>query len=384
MTTPKLASVEHARQLARKKLPSSVYWFIEGGTETDATMRANPKAFEEIGFRPRVARDRLPKQLSRTVLGRELAMPVITAPTGLIRIAHPDGELGVARAAEEAGIAMAVSILASHPIEAITDVASDVWFQLYMIGGRAGSEIAIARARDAGCRVLIVTVDKAAGTGGKDNPRVTAEVPAKVDIRAAIQFAPEILRRPKWGYNFLKGGLRLEVPNAPSAIPGQAMTVAEGGAALSKYPPTWDDIAWMREQWDGPLVVKGLVEPDDARRAIDLGVDAVSVSNHGGNALDGGPATIHALPAVVEAVDDRIEVFLDGGIRRGGDVVKALALGARAVLIGRGYVWPLAAAGEDGVRQILRLFRTGIDGTLTLLACPSIDDLGREHLIMPE
>ena len=310
-------------------------------------------------------------------------MPVITSPAGLIRIAHPDGELGVARAAEAAGTAVGISILASQPIEAITEVASDVWFQLYMIGGRDGSEIAIDRARRAGCRALIVTVDLASGTGGKDRPRGHSEVPVHIDLQTALKFAPEIALRPKWGYDFLRGGLRLEVPNAPTATPGQVMTVAEGGAALREHPPTWDDIAWIREQWDGPFVVKGIVSPDDARRAADMGVDAVSVSNHGGNALDGGPATIRALPEVVEAVDDRIEVFLDGGVRRGGDVVKAVALGARAVLIGRGYVWPLAVAGEQGVAQILNLFKRGISGTLALMACPSIQKVGREHLIMP-
>ena len=359
-----------------------MYWFIEGGTEADLTVRANEQAFDQIGFRPRVANDHLPKGLATTVLGRELAMPVITAPAGLIRIAHPDGELGVARAAEAAGIAVGVSILASHSIEAITDVASDVWFQLYMIGGRDGTEVAIDRARAAGCRVLMVTVDKAAATGGKDRPRVRSEVPSHIDLKTALRFAPEVLLRPRWGYNFLKGGLRLEVPNAPTVVPGEVMTVSEGGAALLEYPPTWDDIAWIREQWDGPFVVKGIVSPDDARHAADLGVDAVSVSNHGGNSLDGGPAAIDALPAIVEAVDDRIEVLLDGGIRRGGDVVKAVALGARAVLIGRGYVWPLAVSGEQGVHEILQLFRRGIDATLALLACPSIQDLGPEHLIL--
>lgn len=381
-SAPRIASVEHARELARRRLPSSVYWFIEGGTEADLTVRANEQAFDQIGFRPRVANDHLPKGLATTVLGRELAMPVITAPAGLIRIAHSDGELGVARAAEAAGIAVGVSILASHSIEAITDVASDVWFQLYMIGGRDGTEVAIDRARAAGCRVLMVTVDKAAATGGKDRPRVRSEVPSHIDLKTALRFAPEVLLRPRWGYNFLKGGLRLEVPNAPTVVPGEVMTVSEGGAALSEYPPTWDDIAWIREQWDGPFVVKGIVSPDDARHAADLGVDAVSVSNHGGNSLDGGPAAIDALPAIVEAVDDRIEVLLDGGIRRGGDVVKAVALGARAVLIGRGYVWPLAVSGEQGVHEILQLFRRGIDATLALLACPSIQGLGPEHLIL--
>jgi isopentenyl diphosphate isomerase/L-lactate dehydrogenase-like FMN-dependent dehydrogenase len=365
-----------------RRLPRSVFGFIEGGSEARTTVRANEDAFEQILFRPRVAADRRPRELRTTVLGREIAMPVITAPAGLIRIAHPDGEAAVARAAEAAGIPVAVSILASRPIEEITGLASDVWFQLYMIGGRDGAEIAIDRARRAGCRVLVVTVDKAASTGGDDESYARSEVPGRIDLATAVRYAPEMVRRPRWAYHFVRGGLRLEVPNAPTAGPGEVMTVAEGGTALREHPPTWDDIAWIREQWSGPLVVKGIMAPDDARRAADLGVDAVSVSNHGGNALDGAQATVVALPEVVEAVGDRIEVLMDGGVRRGGDVVRALGLGARAVLIGRGYVWPLAAAGEDGVRQALELYRRGIDATLALLACPSVRDVDGRHLVL--
>jgi pre-mycofactocin synthase len=382
MPTPiTLTSTEHARRIAKRKLPSSVYRFIEGGTEQGLTVRANREGFEEIGFRPRIPQDHNPRDLRTTVLGRELAMPVVTTPAGFIRIAHPDGELGVARAAEAAGIAVGISILASVAIEEVTAVASDVWFQLYMIGGREGSEIAIERSKRAGCRVLLVTGDLADNTGGNDR-RPVPPPPGRVDVRTALRYAPEMALHPAWALSFLRGGLDLIAPNAPGKD-GAPMAVAEGSAALREYPPTWDDISFIRERWDGPLVVKGVTSTEDARRAIDVGADAVSVSNHGGNGLDGAPATIRVLPQIVEAVGDQIEVLLDGGVRRGGDVVKAVALGARAVLIGRPYIWALAAGGEPGVSDLLRLFSRGIDATLRLLACPSVADLDPSMLRLP-
>lgn len=376
-----LTSTEHARRIAKRKLPRPVYDFIEGGTEESRTVRANREGFGEIGFRPRVPQDHAPRDLRTTVLGRELSMPVITTPAGFIRIAHPGGELAVARAAEEAGIAVGISILASAPIEEVTAAASDVWFQLYMIGGREGSEIAVERARKAGARVLVVTADLADNTGGNDRPPVPTP-PGRVDLAAAVRFAPQMALRPKWALDFLRGGLQLAAPNAPGRD-GRPMLMNEGGIALREHPPTWADIAWLRELWTGPLVLKGVTHPEDALRAVDAGVDAVSVSNHGGNGLDGAPATIRALPGVVDAVGDRIEVLLDGGVRRGGDVVKAVALGARAVLIGRPYIWALAAGGQAGVSSLLSLYRRNIDATLRLLAVRSVADLDPSVLRLP-
>ncbi|MCW2529083.1 MAG: Alpha-hydroxy-acid oxidizing enzyme [Pseudonocardiales bacterium] len=378
-----LTSTEHARRIAKRRLPGSVYNFIEGGTEAGTTVRANKASFEEIGFRPRIAQDHNPRDLRTTVLGREMSMPVITTPAGFIRVAHPEGELAVARAAEKAGIAVGISILASVAIEEITAAASDVWFQLYMIGGREGSEIAIERAKRAGVRVLLVTADLADNTGGNDR-KPSPPPPGKVDLRTAIKFAPEMITHPTWAASFLRGGLQLVAPNAPVTNGGAPMAISEGSAAIRRHPPTWDDIAYIRELWDGPLVVKGVSSTEDARRAVDIGANAVSVSNHGGNGLDGAPATIRALPEIVDAVGDQLEVLLDGGVRRGGDVVKAVALGARAVLIGRPYIWALAAGGEGGVDELLTLFRRGIDGTLRLLACPSVADLSPAVLWMPE
>ena len=378
--TVPLTSVAHARREAKRKLPRSIYWYTEAGTELRRTVRDNRDGFKEIGLQARVLDSHEPRKLSTTVLGREISMPLITTPAGFIRIAHPDGELGVARAAEAAGTAVGLGILASYPIETITANASDVWFQLYMLGGREGSAVAIERAKAAGCRVLIITVDFAALSGGQDYQRGHPGVPDRVDLPTALKYAPEMISRPLWALNFLQGGVELRFPNAP----GNAnLTASQVGAGIMAHPPTWDDIAWARKQWDGPFVVKGITSVDDARRAVDEGADAISVSNHGGNSLDGSPATIRVLPEIVDAVGDNLEVLLDGGVRRGSDVVKAVALGAKAVMVGRPYIWALAAGGEQGVRQILEVYRQGIAGTLTLLNCPSVEDLNPSHIRMP-
>jgi len=376
-----LESVADARRRAKRRLPHSVYSFVEGGNEARITVRANVEAFERIGFRPRVRSSHEPVDTRTTVLGREISMPLITTPAGFIRIVHPGGELAVARAAARAGIPTGVSILASTPIESITGVNTDTWFQLYMIGGREGTAIAIERARAAGVRVLVVTVDLAAGTGGSDD-RKAAMPPGRITLAEAVRNAPDMIAHPGWAMSFLRGGLELTAPNVPGTD-GRAMTIADGSAALREHPPTWGDIAFIRDLWQGPLVVKGIVTAEDARIAADLGVDAVSVSNHGGNGLDGSPATISALPEVVAAVGDRIDVLMDGGVRRGGDVVKAVALGARAVLIGRPYIWALAAGGEPGVDELLALFRKGIAGTMSLLDRTSVNDLDESALILP-
>lgn len=381
MSSP-IYSAADARRRARRRLPTSVFEFIEGGNESRSTVRDNVEAFEELGFWPRVSSTATGPGLTRTVLGREISMPVITTPAGFIRIAHRDGELAVARAGARAGIPTGLSILASEPVEKVVAANPDTWFQLYMIGGRAGTEIAVERARLAGARALMVTVDLAAGTGGSDRRRASAP-PASASIPVAVAHAAEILSHPLWAVDFAQGGLNLVAPNAPGAH-GKPMTIAEGSAALREHIPTWEDVAFIRSLWHGPLVVKGIVHADDARRAADLGADAVSVSNHGGNGLDGAPATIRALPAVVEAVGHDIEVFMDGGVRRGGDVVKAVCLGARAVLVGRPYIWALAARGERGIDEFLALMRRGIGATMQLLDARSLDALGPECLRIPE
>jgi isopentenyl diphosphate isomerase/L-lactate dehydrogenase-like FMN-dependent dehydrogenase len=379
----RIRSVDDAQLLAKRRLPRSVYEYVEGGTEGEVTVRANRRAFEEVTFRPKAAVLYGERDLTTTVLGCPLSMPVVVAPAGYIRMAHRDGELGAARAAGEAGIAVGISTLSSYPIEEITAATTaPVWYQLYFAGGRAGAEIAIDRARDAGCQALILTVDLAAAAGRERRLR-GGGVPTRVDLRNALRYAPEMVVRPAWLIDFLRDGLRLDVPNVRTEPEGPALSAAEASKSMRNAAPTWDDMGWVRERWGGPLVVKGLLRADDARRAVDAGAAAVVVSNHGGNALDGTPPTLRVLPEIVAAVGDDVEVLVDGGIRRGGDVVKALAMGARAVLVGRAYVWGLAAGGEAGVAQVLRVLRDGIDRTLALLGCPSVGALDASYLDVP-
>ncbi|MFN0093980.1 MAG: alpha-hydroxy acid oxidase [Dehalococcoidia bacterium] len=383
MKSPTILSAEHAHRLAKKKLPASVYQMIEGGTEQENTRNANRRGFEEIGFRPRVYDAHVPRDLTTTIFGQEIAMPVFPTPAGFLRMSHPDAEMGLAKAAAAYGVPVGLGILSSFSVEDIVKVNPNVWFQLYMIGGREGSQVAIERAQAAGCKALFVTVDYASGTGARERFNAVKGVPGRVDLRTAIRYAPEMMMRPEWALKFLKGGLDLKFPNAPRTPEGEVLTAAHAGMSIMTYPPTWDDLAWVRKIWRGPLIIKGVTDPSDARKAIDIGADGISVSNHGGNGLDDGPATIRALPAMVDAADGKLEVLLDGGVRRGGDVVKAVALGAKAVMFGRPYFWSLAAAGEKGVHQMLGIYKRGINGTLMNLGCPSVSALDASYLRLP-
>ncbi len=379
----RIGSVNVAQQLARRRLPRSVYSFIEGGTEAESTVADNLRAFRDIEFRPRAAVETADRGLARTVLGDHLSMPVVVAPTGMIRMAHRGAEVAAARAAGKAGTAIGISTLSSYPIEDIAAATTGpVWYQVYFAGGRAGAEIAIDRAQRAGCTALLLTVDLAQAAGRERSLR-GGRIPSRVDLKTALAYAPEMLVRPAWTLDFLRDGLRVDTPNVQTTPGGPPLSAAAASASMYGATPTWADLAWIKDQWRGPLAVKGVLSGDDARLAVDHGADAVIVSNHGGNALDGTPATLRVLPEVLGAVGDRTEVLVDGGVRRGADVVKALALGARAVLIGRAYVWGLAAAGEAGVTDILEMFRAGIDRTLALLGCPSIDDLDPSYLRLP-
>lgn len=372
-----------AEQLAKRRLPRSVYDFVRGGTEGETTVQDNLSAFRELEFRPHAAVETRDRLQSTTIVGCELSLPVIVAPTGMIRMVHRDGEVGAARAASRAGTAIGISTLSSFPIEEITAATTGpVFYQVYFAGGRAGAEIAVDRARDAGCRAVIVTVDTAAAAGREERLRGGA-IPRQVDLRTALRYAPEMVTKPAWVRDFLRGGLDLATPNVQATRGGPPLSAAESSATMRTETPTWGDLAWIKERFAGPLIVKGILSVEDARRALDHGADAIVVSNHGGNALDGSPAALRVLPSVVDAVGDRTEVLFDSGIRRGGDVVKAMALGARAVLVGRAYVWGLAAGGEEGVYDILQSLRRGIDGTLALLGCPSVHDLDRSFVHVP-
>jgi pre-mycofactocin synthase len=374
-------TVAEAQRRAKKRLPKSVYMALVAGSEQGVTADDNVAAFREIGFRPHIAD--LPRERAQatTVLGQDISFPVIISPTG-VQAVSPEGEVAVARAAAGADTAMGLSSFASRAVEDVAAANPKTFFQIYWVGDKDTILQRVERARNAGAKALIVTLDWSfASRRDWDSPMI----PEKMDLKAMLRFAPEGITRPKWVIDFLRhGGIPdLTCPNL--AKPGEPAPTFFGAYYewMTTPLPTWQDVAWLREQWDGPFAVKGIQHPDDARRAIDAGATAISVSNHGGNNLDGTPGSIRALPGVVDAVGDQLEILFDGGIRRGSDVVKALALGARAVMIGRAYLWGMAAGGEKGVANVLQILRSGIDEALLGLGRSSIHDLVPEDLIVP-
>jgi pre-mycofactocin synthase len=375
-------TVAEAQRRAKKRLPKSVYLALLAGTESGTTLRDNVDAFGELRFAPpRIADLPAKREMATTVLGQEISLPVIASPTG-VQAVHPDGEAGVARGAAEAGTAVGLSSFASMPVEDVVAANPKTFFQVYWCGDRDGILARAERARRAGAKALIVTLDWCFANGRDWG---SPAIPERMDLRTLLRLAPEGVARPGYVLDYLRnGGLPgLVVPNMAAAGEPAPSFFAAYGQWMQTPPAAWSDIAWLREQWDGPFLVKGVMRPDDARRAVDAGATAVSVSNHGGNNLDSTPATIRALPAIAEAVGDQAEVLLDGGIRRGGDVVKALALGARAVMIGRAYLWGLAAGGSAGVKNVFDLLRGGIDSSLLALGRSSIHDLTAADVIVP-
>jgi heme/flavin dehydrogenase (mycofactocin system) len=375
-------TVAEARRRARRRLPRSVYLALVAGTEKGVTLRDNTAAFSELKFAPpRIADLPAARELATSALGQEISLPVIASPTG-VQAVHPDGEVGVARATADAGTAMGLSSFGSMPVEAVAEVNPKLFFQSYWSGGRDKILERSERARRAGAKALIVTLDWSFSNGRDWG---SPAIPEHIDLRTLVRLAPEGITRPAYVLEWLRhGGLPdLTVPNMAS--PGEPAPTFFGvyGEWMQTPPPTWDDLAWLREQWSGPFMVKGVMRPDDARRAIDIGATAISVSNHGGNNLDGTPASIRALPGISDAVGGQIEVLLDGGIRRGSDVVKALALGARTVMIGRAYLWGLAANGSAGVKNVFEVLRAGIDSTLLALGRSSIHELSPDDIIVP-
>ncbi|HEY3718141.1 MAG TPA: pre-mycofactocin synthase MftD [Jatrophihabitantaceae bacterium] len=374
-------SVAEAQRRAKKRLPKSVYGALIAGSERGVTVDDNIAAFGELGLAPHVAGHPAQRDLSTTVLGQPVSMPVIISPTG-VQAVHPDGEVAVARAAAARGTVMGLSSYASKPVEDVVAANPQTLFQLYWSGTREQIGQRIERARAAGAVGLIATLDWSFSHGRDWGSPV---IPERINLRAMLRFAPEAITRPRWLAAYARTGHipDLTVPNM--ARPGQDPPTFFGayGEWMQTPPPQWDDVEWLRSQWDGPLMLKGITRVDDAKRAVAVGVDAISVSNHGGNNLDSTPATIRCLPAVADAVGDQIEVVLDGGVRRGSDVVKALALGARAVMIGRAYLWGLAANGQAGVENVLDILRSGIDSALLGLGHSSVHDLDRGDLVIP-
>ena len=376
----RVVNIADLRLLARRRLPRVVFDYLDGGADGEFTLRENCNAFEEVTFRPRHA-VAVPKcQLRMRVIGCDLSFPVVLAPVGYSRLMHPEGEVAAARAAGMAGTAYTLSTISGHRLEDVKSASSGpVFYQLYLMGGRAAAEAAIQRARSAGFSALVVTIDTVvAGMRERDFRNGMKELLGDKPL-AKLPFLPQFLARPGWLASFLLDGGVPRLPNV--VIPGQGpLPLIDVGAALSSAAVTWEDLRWIREAWSGPVVIKGVLTADDARRALDEGASAIVVSNHGGRQLDGVPASLRVLPEIVAAVNGRAEVLMDGGVRRGSDIVKAICLGARAVLIGRAYAYGLAAAGQAGVARALEILRTDVERTLKLLGCASIDSLDGSYV----
>lgn len=381
---PWFETVGEAQRRARKRLPKTIYSSLVAGSQAGVTLDDNMGAFKELTWAPHVVGATAERNLGTTVMGQDIPFPVIISPTG-VQAVNPDGEVAVARAAANRGTAMGLSSFASKPVEEVTAVNDKIFFQIYWLGSRDDILARAQRAKEAGCKGLIVTTDWVFNVGRDWG---SPEIPEKVDLKALAKMAPEMVTKPRFGASWFRRG-RLSIPDL--SAPNIAHKGEQGptffdvyGTWMNTPPPTWEDIKWLREQWDGPFMLKGVTRIDDAKRAVDIGVSAISVSNHGGNNLDGTPGTIRMLGPIADAVGDDVEVLLDGGIRRGSDVVKALALGAKAVMIGRAYLWGLGANGQAGVENVLDLMQMGIDSALMGLGKDDVAKLSRDDLYIPD
>jgi isopentenyl diphosphate isomerase/L-lactate dehydrogenase-like FMN-dependent dehydrogenase len=377
-------NIQDLRKLAKRRLPRVVFDYLDGGAEDETTLRANTQIFGELTFRPRHAVFFLQCDLRTRVIGLDLSLPFLLAPVGYSRLMHPLGEIAAARAAGAAGTAYALSTISAHPLEKVKAAsAGPVWYQLYLLGGRETAEATIQRARAAGYSALVVTIDTAiAGMRERDFRNGMKQLLGR-NLLAKLPYVGQFLTHPGWLAGFIADG---GVPLLPNVIlPGTGpMALTDVGSALARSVVTWEDFRWIREAWSGPIVVKSVLTGDDARRAIDHGASAVVVSNHGGRQLDGVSPTLKALPEIVKAVNGQVAVLLDGGVRRGSDIVKALCLGATACLVGRAYAYGLGAAGEAGVARAIEILRADLERTLRLLGCPSVRELNRSFIEVPQ
>jgi L-lactate dehydrogenase (cytochrome) len=372
-------NIEDLRREARRRLPRAVFDYIDGGADAEITLRGNCQAFEETAFRPRSAVATPACDLRTTVLGLPLSLPFLLAPVGSCRLFYPRGEEAAARAAGNAGTGCILSTLSGTRLEEVKAATTGpVFHQLYLLGGRDVALAMIERARAAGAAALVVTIDTpVAGLRERDLRNGMKQLTSG-SLREKLPFFAQFAGRPRWLAGFLRDGGLMCFPNV--LLADGPMPYADVGVALEQSMTSWNDLAWIREAWQGPMVVKGIHTADDARRAVDHGAEAIVVSNHGGRQLDGVRPTLHVLPEVIDAVGGRTEILLDGGIRRGSDIVKALCLGARAVLIGRAYAYGLGAAGEAGVARAIEILRLDIVRTMKLLGCPSVAALDRSFI----
>ena len=373
----KVANIADLRRLAWQRLPRVLFDYIDGGAQDEVTLRANQEDFNRITLVQRVLRDVSTRDQSVTVLGQKYDLPLILSPTGMTGLFWPNGALEAARAASDAGAGFCLSSMSTSTVEDIKKVAKQpTWFQLYVMRDRGMSRELIERAKAAGCSALVLTVDLAL-QGQRDR-----DVHNGLTIPPTLRISnlPNFATRPGWIWRYLTGP---KVVPASLVKPGQNTLFTIAGYVNSQFDQsvTWKDIEWAKSIWGGPIALKGILDPEDAKAAVDHGADALIVSNHGGRQLDGVRSAISALPYVVDAVAGRAEVLLDGGVRRGTDVLKAVALGAKACMIGRPYMYGLASKGRAGVTQALDLFRHEIDLALALTGNTSLAALNRSAIL---
>ena len=372
-------SVSDLRRIARRRLPRGVFDYVDGGAEDEITMRANTEAYRRVTFRPRVLRDMSEVDTSSTLLGKPIPFPLVLAPTGFTRIADPAGELAVARAAERAAVPYSLSTLGTRSIEEVAAVSSGrLWFQLYVFKDRGLVGEMIERAAAAGYEALCVTVDAAMLGKRERDVRRGFTLPPKLGLSTIF----DGIVHPGWTWNFVTSE-----PIVFANLAGQAVGDGTEAVSLAEYFSTgldsgldWDDIEWLRARWGGPIVIKGIQSVADAVIAADRGIDAIALSNHGGRQLDSAPAPLDLLPEVADAVEGRTEIICDGGVRRGSDLVKALALGATACMAGRAYLYGLGAAGEAGVDHVLDILNSDMRRTMALIGCATVKELDRDYV----
>ena len=373
------ANIDDLRRLARRRLPGGVFDYIDGGAEDEVTMRANSDAFRRWNFAPRVLRDVSRVDTSTTLLGRRLPFPLILAPAGFTRMPDPDGELSVARSAARAGLPYCLSTVATRSIEEVAAAADGChWFQLYPLRDRELTRELVQRAADAGYQAMMPTVDMAVSGRRERDVRRGFTLPPQIGLGTIL----DGLRHPGWTWRFIRSEPIVFSNVLGRSAPDGTTPVALADFINTQFDPgfSWRDVAWLRDAWHGALVVKGIQTVADARIAADHGCDAIVVSNHGGRQLDGAPPALDLVAPVKDAVGDRVAVICDGGVRRGGDIVKALALGADACMAGRAYLYGLGAGGEAGVDYAIELLAEEMNRTMALIGCTSVSQIGRAHV----
>ena len=382
MSLNSIVNIADLRAAAKARLPDVVFDYLEGTADDGVTGRDNIAAFSEVVFAPRQAVMCEP-DLSTRLLGVDMAMPLFLSPIGYCRLLHPSGDPGAARAGEAAGVPFIQATGSGYPMERVNKETSRHFYQLYQMGGRAAAERALRRAKGLGVKGIFVTVDTPISGNREKDPRNGMAALMGPNLFAKIPYAFNVLAHPRWLMSFLADG---GVPPMANVVDeaGKPLPANDVEKALAISNICWTDMGWIRKAWDGPIVVKGILRPDDALRAIDEGADGISVSNHGGRQLDTVAAPIRVLPGIAEAVKGRTKIFLDGGIRRGGDIAKALCLGADAVLIGRAYGYGLSAAGEAGVAKTLEILRADLVRTMKLLGATKVSDLKRELVFIKD